>query len=1272
MNLFNWFSEQNAGAQLGYEAAEVTGDIAASLATEYPRQAIHVRPYDDNGGIEAMGEVLDSLHDVETRSPARSRSTENTSPAHAFEIRYSSDGTTGSDKVLTLQYVAGADSKDGLMERQLQNYYPNSQMERREATLISADEGQYVAGAEMALRKYTLFPIQCIDLDGWRTDPTGSIMTEMVGAQNDSESDCEVVVQVMFKPADRGWRNGVENGHGVGDDVGSGDDQDRISVSPGDTPGVRELSRRLNEPIERRNVRLPWEWLMPWLWEYYEVKPTKNDRSIAGMLEELSGKAWRLCARVFAVSDDPEVAEDRAASTAGMFRNYYEYQGEQTLIPQPLTGSDLSTQLDKAAGREFTDRGIVKPQTEVQGLVNVPEYEHVSTNKLRWSLARPGDGVPPATPRFDFVESGLDPATATDDEKQVAMLEASGEEGAGADGVDDDEEVFWYGLGTKHGVEAGVYGENLDAHQFVGGATRKGKTTWLTNYSAQCFRKDHGGLIVDPKGKDADEFLAEWPDDRDEDDLIIMDLGDEDERIPRFNFMEIPGEIERGSHEHSSYVEALADDTASMVADAGGSDNYLGSAMKRVTKAVARAMAKSEWTFHFLDLAVACSDKDNLDVFANWMDEERIEFIRATIRRFAENENLDLNPLAGRFDEYVHNDAVRRIISAREPTFSIHEAVAEGKWVVVRFPKGAGKTEKRLVTTALVRRTYCSQRALDPGRPFNLVLDEFDSIVTQGSGFPEILSEAGAFKFRCTLACQAPSNQLPERVQKAVENQCETFISFNPGGTDDARLISGQHSVDEDALLDISKYKFYMRTHDEEDDKTYSYMVDGFPPAREVRARVAGTDPRSDEEIQAMKQRSFDRYAEVPESAEEQAEELAFNAGRPGSNDTFDMTGERTLAACRAVYDATIRAESDDGFIPFGDVVEEIRHAVASDLDDDRADKLFGSKDKVARRVVSEIEVDANRDGETPGLTIRDGGDGPEVRPTTAAIREILDVGDSESSGGLSHYLLLRAVYEEFVRRGAQVTIPSQGGDGSLPDAIVEPGDDPDPVVEALTGGVETAIEAEKSTGDSKPGQTVLNLAGAVTVGQRCLFAARPDDADRVWSTLVEEPTNASEYDPDADETLLLNSTSKVRAGGEKVYRPGSRISRWSRDETTGEIILRDDAGDEHARFDDAADVFNDADAYPESGRAGALDDDLRAIRAPVIPEYVFDDEPPAGEGEAWNLLVVDGDENLGIYRRPDADAGPLEEWANDGNDGAETDASAGESGRRLPRYNDD
>ncbi|MFW6382552.1 MAG: type IV secretory system conjugative DNA transfer family protein, partial [Haloferacaceae archaeon] len=1184
MSIFDTFRSSEEREETGYEPVVVDAELADALRSPAPRDAIAVRPHKDNGGIEAMDEVLESLHTVETESPRFRRGARNVSPAHAFEMRYAAE-RPGGDRVASLQYLAGDDTLDGTLERQLQQQYPDSQIERQEPTFLPAQEGQYVAGATLALRRYTLYPIKNIDLEGFFTDPTGSILQEMVGVQDEAQTDANVAVQVVFRPEDRTWTDGVANGGGVADV-----DADDPNVDG--APSLKDLAYNLREPtLKWHRKRITFEQI--------EHPPSKVDKQVAKLLEEQQGeKGWHLCLRVFAVSDDPDVAVQRASKTAGMFRNFYENNAEQTFIPQPLAGDELREEIVAAADRAFEETGIVKAQREVAGLVNVPKAEFVATNKMRWSMARPGEGIPPGTPRFDYERHGV--GGADEDRKQLAMLEANGLD-----------EPYWYGFGTKHGVEAGVRPETLRTHQFVGGGTGKGKTTFLVNLASQVIRRGHGALIFDPKGRDVDRFIREWPDDRDEEDFIFVDLSDDFDQQVRFNFLEVPGDADPDTRAFATAVEALTDDLVAMMAQAGGGDdNYWGPLMNRVARTLIRGMAKSDRTCTLLDLAFVVTAPGNRDQFYEWMAEERIHFIKEAAKRIREQEEEDLEPLAGRLDQWVQNDAIRNLISARESTVSIQQAVEDGKVIVVRNAPSSGETEKRLFATALIRRAWVAARESEPESrpPFHVIVDEFDSIVTYESNIHSILSEARAFDFPLTLSCQNPSNQLPDRVAEAIANQCETFITYNPGGKRDARMIQAQHSpdVEWEDLVNLSKYRFYMRTHDDNDELTHSFKVDAFPPVADVRRRAEGGlfDPAgggmTDQQLREFKRRSIDRYGTSRPTPEQQKRESHFatdvdeaGADATDAGDDLELTDRREALICKAVYDEAIQTDAGDGFVAGTTVADRMREYLPDAVDVEHQSRLWGLVDQVPEDLI-EREVRE---------------DDVYLRCTERGKTPIFETGVSASGGGAKHRELLKDVYDPLTRAGARVRLPEQDGH-HLPDGVATLADvdvfadaedelatlplrkrrdreaavldefrEANPMLARLSDAGEMAVEAESSTGESKPAQTVRNLAQAVNEGQRCLFAVRESVAPTVWNTLTSPPYRTT-FD-ETGETRFYNSRD-LRIDGETMLRPATcRETIWTRHATTGAYVLRDAAGKAIARFPDAESVFQDASRYP-------------------------------------------------------------------------------------------
>jgi hypothetical protein len=1229
MSFIDRFRSTRTDSTDTYTPLEVTDDLAATAADALPdgERAIVVRPYRANGGIEAMNEVLTSLHDVQTQT---SRSlfnpfgtTENVSPAHAAEIRYgpaqtTTTGTTG-ERVLTLQYVPTTDYY-GTFMRQLEDKYPASEIKARQAGLLDVEPGEYLAGTTLSLRRYTLYPINNVALDGFRSDPIGAILKEIVGAgaetagpafDTTSPADANVAAQVLFQPARRSWLNGVANGGGLADGRGDRDwEGGDVGTPIAGTPSVKDLTYQLREPTIETHRPLPWS--HP---EYIEHPPSKRDKDVATMLEEQDGKAWRIFVRIFAVSEDPTEAARRVKRTAGMFRNYYEFRSEQSFVPTPVTGPALQTQFTRACAREWEDTGIVKTQAETAGLVNVPTAEDVTTNKLQWSLSRPGDGVPIGTPRFDFDAVEL-PEEPTQAEKQVAMLDGSS--------VGD---PFWFGFGRRNGTEVGVYEEYLNAHMLLTGGTRKGKTTTMGNFGSQVVDRDYGALVI-AKGKQNDDerFIEEWPEDRPEEDFVFIDTGDDFEKRVRFNLLEVPTDAEPGTNAFESAVQSLADDWAASFAEAGGSDNYWGSVMERVTRTVISGLAKSGKTCTPLDVAAAVSTSEGVEKFSQWMDEERIAFVRDAAQRIAQKEDTDLEPLAGRTDLLTQHAGLRNFLCARNPTASIQDFVRDGKVCVLRLDPHLGESEIKFMLTPLVRRFYTAKKTLDDAPRFYLLWDEFDKGVSPLTNVHEMLSIAGGHDFRMVLACQAPSNQLYGKLKNALQNQVDTAISFGTGEKD-AGYITSHHSFnDTDDLTNLGRFKFWLRTYyqtDDDEDTTYSYKVDAFPPSRQARQDVHDDEYTVD--VEGMKRRSVERYGDIPETAEQLKAESHFYgaAGKdaPLAGKTLDDCDMTEAAwrnpALKAIDDESIRQGNPHGYVALSACLDRLRRYLPGGGE-------LTSANQAWRKVLQLI----------PDAYLNYRKQNGEIH-VQAADTGYMNVGDSETAGGKEHQLVMADAYVPLTQLGFLVEILDQDA-GSLPDALgtlddrlyLDGIDDPDVITERvlkyrenhpdlyrLAGVHEAYIEAEHSTGETQPSQTIVNLAAAHNADRRCLFLCRSEAAEAVYTSLTDGAACChSDHDGDG-ERRFYTKTNPLSIDGETMTRPGrsGEENVWIYDKQTGQYILRDTDGKEYARFNTAAEIYEDASAYSTGGECRVL--------PPVIPEFEFDGgDPTAAE---WDIIVV-------------------------------------------------
>lgn len=1217
-------------------------ETISATPAESPRNSLAVRPYRDNGGIEAMDGLLDALHEIRTGRRGLLRRRENIAEPQSFEIRYgprpNSTAGGGESRVVGIEYVPPEDQFDAT-ERQLEESYPNSQIQRASGELIPgltdpATEGEmHLAASTLGLTRYDLFPIKNKDLPGFDTDPIGSVIKEMVGTKRSGEADADVSVQVLFRPAQRGWWRGIDGG-----------------------PSTKQLAESLRaDKIEKSPMILGflpcWRWIPYVGYEYIEVPASKAEKRVANTLTELTGHGWEFRIRVVAASHSPEVAKRRCANVAGMFSKYYELYSEQTFLPYPIARRDLPGFIESVRTRSWDApgeaRAMRKSQAEVAGLVNIPRSDDVTASEVTWALTKAGKPVPPGTPRFDFEAHGVSP-DASKEEKQIALLDASGPGSP-----------HWYGLGARHGTEAGIDIANLtNGHKFIHGESGTGKTTGLAGDISQDLTRPGGGLRLDPTGDDTEAWLAEWPDSRSAEELIYMDLSGEHERIPRFNFLEIPDYLEPDSWKHTEFLEKMAETILAMIGEAGGSDNYVGGLMKRVLKTVVRAMARFDEPATLYDVAVVCSSSENLARFAEQMDPERYEHLRDRAETLSERSDTDLDALAGRLDEWVLNDNVRELICAREPTFSIHEAVKEGRQIFVKFSDSGSDTVKHMVGTALISRTYHAQRFHRPDHPFSLTGDECQSLISSASEIETIMDQGRKFDYRVTLACQRPQSQLPDGVRNAVLGNARTIISFASGREFEARAVIDQHDgIELSDLVHLNPYQFYVRTETDQNETTYSYKVDAFRAPAEAREMVDSEPPV---DVDELTDASLDIYGATQEEVGKA--QSAFSGSAPAVSDEqgtgLDPRGEAGTLARKAVFDQSIHTHGD-GHEAVD--VNAARERFARYMNTDVARSSFGSLCEHADYISLKTA------------------DGKERIHVSENGLDFLSSGSAGSAGSIAHRGLLHDTYVWLTRLGLEVEIPEQTGDRDVdavgllretldlsdvqkPKAIrdaLNQFEADHPVLEWLTDGGDVSVEAESST-STKPAQTARNLVKAYEADERCIFAVREDKADRVLGALTDPPFAASE---DLDGTLrLYNGGDFSLMNGEIPLRPsGARSTVWEQ-LPDGSLRCSDSNENVIAEFDSikAARSPANSDEWPNVVTPDEdVSDAWTTIKEPFVPKAAFGGELP--DSDDWTVLVIpdsDTDEQPEEALTVVTPSGwkTLGEAAGEGDDGEEID----------------
>ena len=948
----------------------------------------------------------------------------------------------------------------------------------------------HVAGADLGLKEYTLYPIKHVGIEGFSRDPFGGITSELVGSRKDGEPPADVLMQVVFRPAPESWWKGINGGAST------------IDIAEG-----------LNSPSYHWERRL---------FTFYRAEdpPSQKQKNAAKIVRDMENEhGWELNIRVFVVSASPEVAIRRARGASGMFRNYFESKTGQKFVAQPLTGSALRTELTRVANRELVDKGITKSESEVAGLIHVPNSE-INQQDVQWALSRAGHGVPPGTPRFEFENAGV--AMGTDNEKLAAMS-TSAERGA----------PYWFGMGSRNGIEAGVEEDVFTTHGFVGGASGYGKTTFSKNLFKQVVDRGYGCLFYDPKGMDAEEFAALVSEDR-EDDLVFIELGSSREHQVGFNFLEVPGTAEPGTPEHSAALESMADDLESILPLASGvNEGSWGTRMSRIARNIARGLGKLDREVTLYDAHLIASEAAGREAYASALEEEEINFIKDyAINHLAEMDDDAIEPFAGRLQQLIENHTVLDIVTIKDG-ISIDEVVEDGKIVIVQDNDSSNTTGK-MVATTLIRRLWVSVReqTYDDTRPdpeqFYAILDEFNEIATVNSDVADIFAEARSFGLSLITLTQDLSSQLDDEIMEAVEGQAETFISFNPGRKGDAKIIESQHSSDmgyED-LLELPKYRFLMRTHDEDGELTHSYKVNATPPIEEIsdvprppeettalidrRIAAVGNKRRTDEEI--MNDTALVSAIESGVDPEAPSEE--------GDDEQADITtdpAEQVLY--ESIYTIQIRRDAVGDFVPNEVVIDEWRRRVG--------DLGFSSEVSNVIEQAPEEHLKSERQDGTPSMLLTRKG------RQYAGLEQ--DTGSGASGGGDEHRWVLSEAHRAFTKLGMRVRLPTQDEDGELPDGVadlpIDPMDGEDvheihaleerlkeeyPYLYEFTDEKNVSIEAETST-LKKPMQTLTNLRKAVNAHRLCVFACKSETAER----------DLFEYWPRRGEGIIYNSSGR-------------------------------------------------------------------------------------------------------------------------------------------------
>lgn len=336
-------------------------------------------------------------------------------------------------------------------------------------------------------------------------------------------------------------------------------------------------------------------------------------------------------------------------------------------------------------------------------------------------------------------------------------------------------------------------------HMYVIGKTGTGKSTLLANMAINDMKNDEGLCVIDPHG-DLVETLLNYIPSRRINDVIYFDPSDM-ERTVKLNLFE---------GENVAHRELIASGIVSVFKKLYGYS--WGPRLEYILRNALLTLLKSE-TARLSDITDLLTDDkfrarviEKLDdpILKNfWLNEFNAMQDRTRTEAVA--------PILNKVGQFVSSPIIRDVVNASKSSFSIEDAMDQGKILLVNLSQGRlGEDNATLLGAMLITKIQLAAMARvntpeDQRRDFYLYVDEFQNFATES--FTKILSEARKYRLNLILANQYIA-QIPEEVQKAIFGNCGSMASFVMGADDASyftREYHDRYSVDD--LVSLGRYK---------------------------------------------------------------------------------------------------------------------------------------------------------------------------------------------------------------------------------------------------------------------------------------------------------------------------------------------------------------------------------------------------------------------------------------------------------------------------------
>jgi hypothetical protein len=323
-----------------------------------------------------------------------------------------------------------------------------------------------------------------------------------------------------------------------------------------------------------------------------------------------------------------------------------------------------------------------------------------------------------------------------------------------------------------------VYGlsrKDRRRHMYVIGKTGTGKSTLLANMAINDLKNNEGLCVIDPHGDLIDILLNYIPSHR-INDTIYFDPSDT-ERTVKLNLFEGNNVVHR---------ELIASGIVSVFKKLYAYS--WGPRLEYILRNALLTLLKSE-TARMSDIVDMLTDANFRSKIVEKLDDPILKnfWVNEFDPMQEKQRNEAIAPILNKVGQFVSSPLVRDVVNARKSSFSIEEAMDQGKIILVNLSQGKlGEDNATLLGAMLITKIQLAAMARvntpeEQRRDFYLYVDEFQNFATES--FSKILSEARKYRLNLILANQYIA-QIPEDVQKAIFGNCGSILSFVLGAED--------------------------------------------------------------------------------------------------------------------------------------------------------------------------------------------------------------------------------------------------------------------------------------------------------------------------------------------------------------------------------------------------------------------------------------------------------------------------------------------------------